>query len=81
MNYEYKMLQIPPNIVVKQKEAKGNEAAYYLQAIANEQSGQGWEFYRVDTIGVVTPPGCLGALLGQNETRIAYYAVTFRRPR
>jgi hypothetical protein len=53
MAYEYKMIQVPPTIVVKAKEERGNEAAYYLQFLANEQAAQGWDFYRVDTVGVV----------------------------
>ena len=79
MAYQYMMRQIPPTIVVKQKEYQGNEAAYYLQTIANEQAMQGWEFYRVDTIGVVTQPGCLASLLGAKQTMVEYYVVTFRR--
>lgn len=79
MAYEYRMLQIPPTIVVREKEQRGNEAAYYLQSIANEQAGEGWEFYRVDTVGVVTRPGCLGSLFGAKQTLVEYFVVTFRR--
>lgn len=81
MACEYKMIQVPPTIVVKQKEYAGNEAAYYLQSIANEQAAQGWEFYRVDTIGVVVQPGCLASLFGAQRTLTEYYVVTFRRPK
>ncbi len=73
------MVQIPPTIVVKQKEFQGNEAAYYLQSVANEHASQGWEFYRVDTVGVVTNPGCLASLLGAKQTLLEYYVVTFRK--
>jgi hypothetical protein len=79
MAYQYMMVQIPPTIIVKQKEYQGNEAAFYLQSVANEHAAQGWEFYRTDTIGVVTQPGCLAALLGARQTAIEYYVVTFRR--
>lgn len=79
MAYEYKMVQVPPNIVVKAKEQQGNEAAYYLQSMANEQATQDWEFYRVDTVGVITAPGCLASLLGAKQTLIEYYVVTFRK--
>lgn len=79
MAYEYKMIQVPPTIVVRAKEQRGNEAAYYLQSLVNEQAAEGWEFYRVDTVGVVTRPGCLGSLLGAKQTLIEYYVVTFRR--
>ena len=75
--YEYRMVQIPPSITVKQ--AIGNEAAFYLQRIVNEQANQGWEFIRVDTIGVNTPPGCLAGLFGGQATTLNYYVVTFRR--
>lgn len=75
--YEYRMVQIPPSITVKQ--AIGNEAAYYLQRIVNDQANQGWEFIRVDTIGVHTPPGCLAGLFGGQALTRNYYVVTFRR--
>jgi hypothetical protein len=50
-------------VQAKQAEFVGNEAAYYLQTIANEYAAQGWEFYRVDTIGVVVEPGCLAFIV------------------
>jgi hypothetical protein len=79
MSYEYKMIQVPPNITVKAKEEKGNEAAVYLQDLANAQATDGWEFYRVDSIGVLTQPGCLAAMMGAKQTLIHYFVVTFRR--
>lgn len=79
MAYEYKMIQIPRTIVVKEKEHQGNEAAYYLETLANTMAAQGWEFYRVDTIGVITKPGCLASLLGAKEKLVQYYVVTFKR--
>lgn len=81
MVYEYKMVQVPPTIVVKERQLRGQEAAYYLESIVREQAANGWEFYRVDTIGVVTKPGCLGGLLGAKEVLREYYVVTFRRER
>jgi hypothetical protein len=59
MMYDYKVAQVPPNIDVRKRDQAGNEAAIYLQTIANEQTAQGWEFYRVDTIDVKLQPGCL----------------------
>lgn len=79
MAYEYKMIQVPPSIVVKEREHRGQEAAHYLESIVNEQAATGWEFYRVDSIGVVTKPGCLGGLLGAKEALREFYVVTFRR--
>jgi len=75
--HEYRMLQIPPSITVKH--AFGNEAAIYLQSIVNEQASQGWEFIRVDTIGINVPAGCLAGLFGGQSTTQQYYVVTFRR--
>jgi methylphosphotriester-DNA--protein-cysteine methyltransferase len=79
MAYEYRMVQIPPTITVKASEHQGNEAAQYLQAVANEQAAQGWEFYRVDTVGVLSKPGCLASLLGGKAAVIEYFVVTFRK--
>jgi hypothetical protein len=78
--YDYRMIQIPPNISVQRKAAQGTEAAAYLQDLVNQQSAQDWEFYRVDSIGVKLQPGCLGALFGQREQLVLYYVVAFRRP-
>jgi len=77
--FEYRMVQVPPNIVVQAEQKQGQEAAQFLQALANKWAKDGWEFYRVDTVGVVTPAGCLGALLGQQSQVTSFYVVTFRR--
>lgn len=78
-NYQYKMVQVPPTIAVKAKEYRGNEAAAYLEELANQYAAQGWEFYRVDEVGVVIKPGCLGSLFGKKVEFYTYYVVTFRR--
>lgn len=79
MGYIYKMVQVPPTIEVAQKQHKGNEAAIYLEGIVNQMGSEGWEFYRVDPIGVSIKPGCLQALLGQRELTVTYYVITFRK--
>ena len=79
MNYQYKMVQVPPNIEVKSKEHKGNEAAHYMEMVVNEQAQQGGEFYRVDPIGVLVSPGCLASLFGKKTDELVYYVITFRR--
>lgn len=78
--YQYKMIQVPPNIEVQSKQQRGNEAASYLENIVNANARDGWEFYRVDAIGVNVKPGCLAGLLGQKEVLSTYYVVTFRKP-
>ncbi len=49
----------------------------------SEQASEGWEFYRVDSIGVRVQPGCLGAVMlaisGQSVMTELYYVVTFRK--
>ncbi|MDZ7268376.1 MAG: DUF4177 domain-containing protein [candidate division KSB1 bacterium] len=72
------MIQIPQDVTVKMKEQRGNEAAAYLESIANSQAAEGWEFYRVDEVGVLARPGCLGALIGRKAEYTLYYVVTFR---
>ena len=77
--YEYKMIQIPPNVAVEMKRHKGNEAAAYMEQVVNEYAQQGWEFYRVDPVGVSLSPGCLASLFGQKEQQVQYHVITFRK--
>ena len=77
--YEYLMVQVPPTIQVQQREMVGNEAAAYLSGLVNRHSASGWDFYRVDAIGVLVNPGCLASLFGAKQQQVDYYVVTFRR--
>lgn len=79
MKYTYKMVQIPPNISISAKQHKGGEAAVYLQDVVNEHADDGWEFQRVDQIGVNVKPGCLSGLLGQKTGFSYYYVISFRK--
>lgn len=78
--YQYKMVQIPPNIEVQAKNHRGNEAAAYMENVVNIYAADGWEFYRVDTVGVNLKPGCLGALFGNRDNISTYYVISFRKP-
>lgn len=78
VEYEYRMEQIAPGVLVQGQE-RGNEAALFLQQVVNRGTGDGWEFYRVDTFGVVVQPGCLGSLFGARVEYRNYYVATFRR--
>ena len=80
MSYRYKMVQVPPTISVKSKEYRGSEAAAYMQDIVTQMSREGWEFYRVDPIGVQVQPGCLGSLFGMTVQERTFYVITFRAP-
>lgn len=79
--FEYKMMQIPPNVAVQAKAHKGNEAAAYLEGVVNKFAAEGWEFYRVDAIGVQVQPGCFDALFGKKAEDSQYYVITFRKPK
>ena len=77
--YKYKMVQVPPNIEVQAKNQRGNEAAAYLEEVVGTYAPMGWEFYRVDEIGVKVKPGCLAGFFGQKEDVTIYYVITFRK--
>ena len=74
--YTYKMIQVPPNISVKAKDNKSGVAAAYLQGVVNQQAAEGWEFQRVDTIGIEEQPGCFN---GGKAQVFQYYVITFRK--
>jgi hypothetical protein len=82
---EYKMVQIPPNLSAQAKGLFASApdpsqlAAQYLEQQVGHMAQQGWEFYRVDPIGVRTAPGCLAGLFGAKESYSIYYVITFRR--
>ena len=43
--YKYKMVQIPPNVIVNAKKvSKDRAAAVYLENVVNEMAQDGWEF-------------------------------------
>jgi len=77
--FEYKMVQVPPNISVQAKEHKGNEAAAYLEGVVNQYASDGWEFYRIDSVGVQLQPGCFGSLTGSKSENTLYYVITFKK--
>ena len=80
MRYHYKMVQVPPTISVRSKDYKGGEAAGYLEEIVSQWAKSGWEFYRIDSIGVQVQAGCFASLFGQGSVQRTYYVITFRAP-
>jgi hypothetical protein len=76
-NYEFKMVQLPQTYVLKQD--TGKEIAAHLEKLAKDMGVDGWEFFRVDSVGVQVQPGCLGALSGIKQSQSYYNVVTFRR--
>jgi len=79
--YVYKMIQIPPDIEVGGGTSTAGRAADYLEGVVNEYAAKGWEFFRVDEIGIRIKPGGLASLFGARGRRLGYHVVTFRRPR
>jgi len=77
--YQYKMVQSPRTFVTTAKN-RDTLAADYLESLANEYAARGWEFYAVNDMQTVTPPGCLAALFGAKEVYISYSVVVFRKP-
>ena len=76
--FEYKMIQLPQTFLLKKD--TGNEIAVHLEKLIQEWAGKGWEFYRIDSVGVAVQPGCLGALTGVKQSMTYYNIVAFRRP-
>ena len=74
--FQYKMVQVPPNISVRAKDNISGVAAQYLEDVVNEWAAQGWEFQRVDTIGIEEQTGCFG---GSKVNFLQYYVITFRK--
>jgi hypothetical protein len=61
------MVQLSPIIPVAPSPVRGDEVAVYLESIVNAHAKQGWEFYRIDSIGVAA-----------KGVRLDYYVATFR---
>ncbi|QTM01914.1 DUF4177 domain-containing protein [Mannheimia sp. ZY171111] len=75
MKYEYKMVQVPPNIMAVRKNIQ-TAAADYLQGVVNEHASEGWEFFRIDDFNTEEKLGCLSG--GKTQTYF-YKVITFRR--
>lgn len=78
VSYEYKMVQLPQTFVLKQD--TGKEIAAYLEKLAAQHTAAGWEFYRIDTVGVAVSLGCIASLFGAQATMRNYNVVCFRKP-
>lgn len=57
---QYKMIQVPPDVSITAAGMLGRApdsrtaAAQYLETIVNGMASEGWEFFRVDTIGITS---------------------------
>lgn len=79
--YIYRMVQVPPDVEINSASDRGHAAELYLTSLTAEMGHEGWDFFRIDTIGVVERPGCMARLLGFGATVTYYYVVAFRRLR
>ena len=78
--YEYRMVPVPPAFAARGGDEGGEEAARWLESLANRQAERGWEFYRVDALASADRPRRLGAALSRSE-RAGGHVASFRRPR
>jgi hypothetical protein len=79
MPQQYKMVQVPPSVAGKLS-GGGEEAAEYLQDIANKMAADGWEFQRMDAMTVVKPVGCFGLVMSAKGETVSVYVMTFAKP-
>lgn len=77
------MIPWPQTMLIPDGAPKSVAAASYLESLVDEQAGEGWEFCRVDTIGVQAQPGRVKgvrmALSGQSAIKESDYVATFRK--
>jgi hypothetical protein len=55
------------------------EIANQLQAAINHYVAQGWDYYGMEKVNIVVPPGCLASLLGATAQTVTYDQIIFRR--
>lgn len=79
MSYQYRAVQLPQNIQVTPQN-RDTAAASLIEKVINNYAESGWEFYRIDTVNTVEPPGCLAGLFGAPSTHRPLNVVIFRKP-
>jgi hypothetical protein len=78
----YKMVQLPPRIAVSSSKELGTAGAKFLQDEVNHYARKGWEFYRVDAIGVSVQPSFTDEFfMRDKEKHSVFYVITFRKRR
>ena len=79
IQYQYKMESMSTRFLKKKGMDFGQTAAFHLDEVVSAHAKQGWEFYRVVSLAVEQPPGCLGQLFGQTTQSVPLHVVVFRR--
>ena len=77
---EYTYRVLPLSIATNAVGDEAQLAADRVGRLVAEMAAEGWDFYRVETVGVLVRPGCLGPLLGQTSAEKTCYLAVFRRP-
>lgn len=83
MAFEYKVVDIPRNLQLMEKELKksgisGDQAvAGYLEGRINELAKDGWEYVRSEQMSMTVNPGCFA--VGGNAQTTAYNVAVFRK--
>lgn len=75
VNYEYKCVAGPTQLVVKSEKDSEKAVASYANII-NGAATDGWEFYSLESISVAQAPGCLQT---QKAPPINFNMLIFRR--
>ena len=74
VNYEYKCVPGPSNLVVKSSAESSKAIASYANII-NAEATDGWEFYSLETMSVSEAPGCFS----KPEPPTLFNMLVFRR--
>jgi hypothetical protein len=76
--YLYRVVPLPRPTA--QADDAARAAAGCLERLIGQKAAEGWDFFRLDTIPVKVPPGCLGLLSGHKTAEWSCNVVTFRKP-
>jgi hypothetical protein len=76
--YDYRV--VPLSITTESVGSEAHVAAERVGRVVAQMAAEGWDFYRIDAVGVEVRPGCLGAILGQTSAERSCSLAIFRRP-
>ncbi len=74
----YMVVPLTPGVKESDKD-KSQKIAQQVQALINDQSRQGWEFHRVETVYMSIAPGCMSGLGGAKAVYMPVNQVIFRK--
>lgn len=74
----YRVVPLTPGVKEGDKN-KSLRVAEQVQALINDQSREGWSFYRVETVYVSIAPGCMSSFGGAKSVYMPINQVVFRK--